>query len=300
MRKVVYRLAAVLVSFAAAAFSVMPLERSQADFSCWMAVLPEETAISSLSVPGTHDSGALHAFADVSGKCQAVPIEEQLEMGVRFFDIRLRQDEDSLHVVHSFVDQRTTLEEVLDAFSDFVEENPSEFLIFSFKEDTSPVRPSMPFAQCLEGYLSGCPAFQKDRALPAALGEARGKCFVLARYAGASAGVEAFDGWKDDDSFPLSQLYVQDNYRVASADEKFADIEKTLALSTEEHYDLVLNFTSCYLTSGFPPTYAAAPARDITPRLESLLESGEGSTGILVCDFMTSELSEKIIRRNFR
>ena len=300
MRKLFLRTTCVLLSFAAAVFSMSPLERAGKDASRWMEQLPDETPLGSLSVPGTHDSAALHSLADAAGKCQSLTVKEQLTAGVRFFDLRLRQDGDSLHLVHSFVDQRTTLEEVLDCFDTFLSENPSEFLLVSFKEDTGAIRPEGTFAHCLENCLEGSSAFSAERTLPDSLGDARGKMIVLARYDSASVGVDVHAGWQDDASFSVENIWVQDDYRVENPAEKLESIDHALDIAKAQEFDLVLNFTSCYLTSGFPPTYAAAPARAILPALSDTAASGEGSMGVMVCDFMTAELAEKIIGRNFK
>lgn len=63
-------------------------------------------------IPGTHDSGAMHSIFDVAGKCQDLNIQQQLKIGVRFLDIRLRLKNDELEVVHSFVEQKLSFRSV--------------------------------------------------------------------------------------------------------------------------------------------------------------------------------------------
>lgn len=60
--------------------------------SDWMGAIPDEAYVSSLNVPGSHDSGLHEASVGVAlmAECQKLTIREQLEAGVRFFDIRLR------------------------------------------------------------------------------------------------------------------------------------------------------------------------------------------------------------------
>lgn len=65
--------------------------------------LDDSLLISDMTIPGTHDSGALHSIFDVAGKCQDLNIKQQLKVGVRFLDIRLRLKNNELEVVHSFV-----------------------------------------------------------------------------------------------------------------------------------------------------------------------------------------------------
>eukprot|EP01084_Bolivina_argentea_P015330 28658_1 len=58
--------------------------------------------INELSIPGTHDSGAFHAigFRAEYGYCQDSNIEEQLKMGIRYFDIRVEPKPDTLYIRH--------------------------------------------------------------------------------------------------------------------------------------------------------------------------------------------------------
>ena len=57
----------------------------------WMSHIPNDKLISEISIPGTHDSAA--RFEDGIGsfiRCQDLTLTEQLNRGIRFFDIRQR------------------------------------------------------------------------------------------------------------------------------------------------------------------------------------------------------------------
>ena len=138
-----------------------------------------------------------------------------------------------------------------------------------------------------------------DRELPATLGEMRGKIYILARYEDASIGIPAYQGWQDSTSFDLNGMHIQDHYKLSDTAVKQSDILAAIAKADTRQYSIVLNFTSCYLEHGFPPTSAAAPARTINPWLTEFLRSAESCSGIFVCDFITSELAAALIERNF-
>lgn len=299
-RKRLFRLLGPVLCALIAAAAMLPIERAVIDRSDWMKKLPDDAALNTLSVPGTHDSGALYAFAGVSGKCQSVGIPQQLKMGVRFLDIRLKLVRNELHVVHSFADQRLMLGEVLDSIASFIRDNPSEFLLVSFKEDDGPVKSDVTFASRLEEMLAGYEdVIAPDRALPEKLGDARGKIYILARYDSASVGIPAYHGWQDSASFALNGIYIQDHYQISDVSGKQSDILAAVGQAASGAHRLTLNFTSCYFDHGFPPMYAAAPARTINPWLIGILVSDEPCAGIFVCDFMTSELAGAVIERNF-
>lgn len=291
----------LLVCVVAALLAVIPLQRGQADRSGWMSELDDTEALSSLTIPGTHDTGALHSIAEISGKCQTLSTKEQLKIGVRFLDIRLQPVGNKLHVVHSFVDQMTDFEDSLADMVEFIRSNKSEFLILSIKEDASAKNSDKNFTEVLESMLLSYPEISTSQALPDTVGDARGKIHVAARYKNAAIGIPCYDGWEDDAAFALGDIYVQDNYCVSSAEEKIADVHSTYAVAQSREYSLVLNFTSCYLESGFPPIYAGIPAHDINRDTEkAMTEYPDGPLGVLVCDFMTAELANAIIGRNFK
>jgi 1-phosphatidylinositol phosphodiesterase len=300
-KRIVIKLISLLLLSVLGIFAILPMQFSLSNNSKWMKDLDDSTPINSLSIPGTHDSGAIYSIADLSGKCQTLNIKEQLLAGVRFLDIRLQLKDDKLRVVHSFVDQNTLFADTLLDIATFLRENPSEFLIVSIKKDADDHNSVKDFAPLLEQMLYEYgDVLNTTRELPNTVGQARGKMHILSRYSGSSLGVECVGGWYDDTSFALGDIYVQDNYNVDSANTKTSDVEATLDTAASMQYSLTLNYTSCYLASGFPPIYAGTPAYTINPYLKNKLSSGNAPTGVMVCDFITSELCEIIIRRNFK
>ena len=294
--------ALILLSVVVALAAVIPLQRAEADRSDWMSTLDDGAALNSITSPGTHDSGALHSVAEISGKCQTLSISEQLKVGVRFLDIRLQLVDNELRVVHSFTDQMTDFDDALADMIEFIRENKSEFLLVSIKEDASAKRSDKKFADVLESMLSAYSEVSGARELPDTVGDARGAIHILSRYKNSSIGVPCYDGWEDDDSFVIGDIYVQDNYRVSSSAEKIADIRSTYAVAPLKEYSLVLNYTSCYLETCFPPIYAGLPAHDINRDTErAMAEEYVGEAlGVIVCDFITAELADAIIGRNFK
>ena len=302
MKKIIKYGALVLLSVVLTLVAVLPMQSGEADRSDWMAKLDDNASLNSLTIPGTHDSGALHSLAEISGKCQSLPIKEQLKIGVRFLDIRLQLVDNKLKVVHSFTDQMTDFEDVLSDMTAFIRDHQSEFLLVSIKEDADPQRSNREFADVLESMLLSHSEINRSQSLPQTVGEARSAIHIIARYKNATIGLPCYNGWTDDASFVLNNVYVQDNYRVSDTKEKIADIRQTYSVALEGTYTLVLNYTSCYLSTCFPPIYAGLPAHDINDDTINAVanEYDQGPLGVLVCDFITSELADVIIGRNFK
>lgn len=108
--------------------------------------IPNDTLISEINIPGTHDSGAEYVDYRFFSRCQNANIEAQLNMGVRFLDIRLEKKGDALLVVHGFAKcykdkkkkERLTLDRVVKICRQFLSDNPSETIIMSLKRDHGP------------------------------------------------------------------------------------------------------------------------------------------------------------------
>lgn len=276
-----------------------PLDCGKTSAVNWMSAVGDDVQINQLSLPGTHDSGATHSIADVAGKCQSLSIGEQLKIGVRFFDIRLQIRNGALKVVHSFVDQNLDFETVLKDFYNFLTQNPTEFLIVSIKEDADSVGSNLSFDLAVKTALEKRKEVVNFATeLPKTVGDARGKIHLISRFSG-DFGVPAHFGWHDSTSFEIGEIFVQDNYCIMDEKVKIADIQSAFEKSASCSYGLVLNFTSCYFDFGFPPTYAGSTAKIINGWLLENLDKQSGCLGVVISDFVTSELVEKIYRRNY-
>lgn len=282
------------------AFALNPINYvAKTEVSNWMSKLDKKTKITELSIPGSHDSGATHSILDIAGKCQDLSITDQLNIGVRYFDIRLQLVKDKLQVVHSFVSQDLSFESVISSLATFVRDNPYEFVFMSIKEEAKAISSNKKFEDVLKTDLSKYePYISYEDTLPETVWDARGKIHLLSRYKGSTVGVPSYNGWRDDDTFIMGDFYVQDNYDISDVNDKKKDILDTIDYSLNNSDKLVLNFTSAVLDNDFPPLYSGGTARIINPWLKDELKDKEGSLGIMVMDFVTSELCDLVIRRN--
>ena len=281
-------------------FAFVSFDRKYDEISTdWMSKVSDDVNILELSIPGTHDSGAQHSIADVAGKCQDLSISSQLKIGVRFLDLRLQLVNDEFRVVHSFVDQDLKFETVVEDLYSFIKNYSSEFLIISIKEDNSSVNSTISFDQALIKALKPYEDvfMLNESQLPKTLGEARSKIYILSRFSG-DVGIPAYFGWNDDDSFELEDLYIQDNYNISDIEEKKTDILNTIKYANNNPNKLVINFTSCYLDPGIPPTYAGTTALAINPWLKEEIGKNNDKLGIMLIDFIDEELSKAIYMRN--
>lgn len=280
-------------------FAMIPINTDEL-INPWMSKLSDDTLITDMSIPGSHDSGASHSFFDIAGKCQDLSVKKQVDIGVRFFDLRLQMVNDEFKIVHSFVDQNLKFKSVIKDLYNFISEYNEEFLIISIKKEADDINSSLDFEDLLKQELNPYQdLISFDNSLPNSLRECRGKIFIMSRY-NLSFGIPSYQGWSDDDTFTLNNMYIQDNYCVNSALEKIEDIKKTIEIKNSFNNQLVLNFTSCYLDNGFPPTYAGSMAKEINPWLSDYINNNNNlKLGITISDFVNEELVSLIIGSNF-
>ena len=297
-RTLITSLIVLATSIIVSIFAFVPVNRIHSGYSkTWMSQVSDDAKIKEMSLPGSHDSGATHSIADVAGKCQDLDIKTQLNIGVRFLDLRIQLINDEFIITHAFVKQNLTLKEVLDDIDSFLNKNNEEFLLLSIKEEESSVDSSLNYNEALKRDLVKYDTISLDNILPTTLGEARGKAYVLSR-SWCDFGVPCYSGWRDDTSFDMNDLYVQDNYNIQDVEEKKNNILDTIEYANNNPDKLVLNFTSCYLDPGFPPSYAGTTALAINPWLESNIKNSNSRLGILIIDFVTESLSKTIYMRN--
>lgn len=282
--------------------AMIPISNSyESNINNWMSKVNDETKLIDMSIPGSHDSGATHSIFDIAGKCQELSIKQQLNIGTRFFDLRLQLVGEEFKIIHGPVDQNLKFKDVLNDICSFVKKYSSEFIIISIKQEDSSVNNSRSFEEVLNDELNKYKeiiSFKNE--LPVNVSEARGKVHILSRH-NLDYGYPCYYGWEDDSTFILNDLYVQDNYCIDNVEEKIEDIKKTIDVSNNQNNDkYVINFTSCYLDNAFPPSYAGTAARDINLWFKNYLkENSNIKLGIIVSDFISEDLCSLIYRRNY-
>lgn len=157
-------------------------EQRAADNADWMSALRDNARLSELSVPGTHDSmshrGNL-SFVD-NTRTQTMNLQQQLESGIRYIDIRVKYTETGFPLHHGIVYLGYDFEDVLKTVQIFLKQHPGETIIMRLKQENSSASdPQMKavFDTYYERYqnLFWKPTGEKDPTL----GSMRGKLVLL-------------------------------------------------------------------------------------------------------------------------
>ena len=284
----------------------------------WMKQVDDDTDISNITIPGTHDSATCFVQVPYLAKCQVIPIDKQLECGYRYLDIRLKVKDNKLYLVHGPCACKTDiapwsdnleLSDVLEMCYTFLDNNPSETVIFAIKSEDKNQDISQ-FQTLLNSYI------QKDTSkwlltntIPT-LKECRGKCVLVRRFEdvanlGDASGMPIM--WQDQkgvsttpfengiDPDTTHSLVVQDRFEY-EVEPKLDSFKNTLNAANISKDTLVLNFLS---TKG-PHIYGCPyqHAKDLNPSLMELNLNNNKYNGWIVIDFATANEAKEIYSTN--
>ena len=293
----------------------------------WMSGLPDDRAISAISIPGTHGSGARFVAPSLFRKAQKQSLAEQMDSGFRYFDISLSVQErqkkgkkDRLIFTEDgktcrksrnpFAGPLTFTSAAKTAYA-FLDENPSETLIFCLDDDDRTDDAASFKALLLEEVKDNSDRWYTENDIPE-LGTVRGKIVLANRFQTtleAAVGVFGLNlDWADQDNeepvdLPYAQtmingtdhLWVQDRHRYNVA-QKWDAVTDTLSNCEAGADTLSLNFLSTKGSSALGrPSYFAKRLNG--KLLEEPLTAGT-CYGVIVFDFGTAELARKVYETN--
>lgn len=234
----------------------------------WMFSLADTTKVTSLSIPGTHDTGTYKiSKAKFGSRCQNNDITRQLEDGIRFFDIRLKnndvQSNDPLQLYHDIFDCDVSFGDVMQSCVHFLAQHPSEIILVSVKNEQQGEKISNNFIKYLKKYPN---SYYRGNKLTT-LKDLRGKILFLYRFVFEPvSGFEKdkvgvmFGPWQDDTSFESTnsvnqKFQIEDNYNEHDTHKKVDFVEKNLKKAVAQDA-LFVTFNSISAGAHSPYQYA--------------------------------------------
>ncbi|MCR4674127.1 MAG: phosphatidylinositol-specific phospholipase C [Lachnospiraceae bacterium] len=320
----------LMVGCVLSSFSINEVKAADNNISAtdWMSNISDDTYLSSVTVPGTHDSATAHIFPSFFLQCQTQSFKEQLNSGYRYLDIRLALDEteegEKLKFIHSFgtckkgssflqlFSETLYLEDALEDIYEFLDEHPSETIIFCVKSENSDDDPSVFESKFFEAIDENSSKWYTENEIPS-LGDVRGKIVLATRFEDVNGLGETRTGlhfnWSNQDNKEAiidtqevtmitesNQLWVQDRYKY-NVETKWDAIVESLENCQAGDETFSLNFCS---TSG--NGYAGHPkkyARILNKNLLDYEFSSQTSYGVIIVDFGNEELARHIYSTNF-
>ena len=274
------------------------------DLSGWMSQLADDLPLSSITIPGTHDSSTFLADSGEGAgfvKTQTLDFGGQLAAGCRFFDIRcFVTAQNQLELCHANFPMGDDFQTALDVFSSFLNDNPKETILMSVKEDAAN-QGTVVFSSVFDTYYQANETlFNKSNIIPK-LGETRGQVVLLRRFDDPQ-GEKGLDfPFSDNTSFQNAMdenssqyLFGEDVYNPKTISYKQSAIQNNLnrALYDNDANHLYATFTSGYVDSAEPPEVDTPLdlSQEINPWLSDFLSRVDSRSplGIIAMDFVES------------
>lgn len=291
----------------------------------WMMHVDDNADLFSLNLAGTHDCVTQYVQLSHMARCQDRNIYEQLCLGIRGLDIRVKPNGDRLGMVHgitkafvnpSHISAWMDMADVLAHCYNFLKMNPSETIVFQFKDDRSRENgKEKSFDNLFNTYIKGNEDrwYLKNRT--PRMSECRGKIVLIRRcpmadrpeYTDENTGID-FSKWVEQDTVvpePLTlktggrdemTFIILDRYKYKPVP-RWSECIKPF-LDTMKPFDgtYIINYLST--AGGLKGPYRNA--QYINPKFMEYKLDSNTYYGMIYVDFPTSELVKKIISTNFR
>ncbi|KAF8556928.1 PLC-like phosphodiesterase [Imleria badia] len=209
------------------------------DTSCFLASIPNSVPLSSLMLPGTHETMAFYGWP--ISQCQYRPLDTQLHAGIRVIDIRLSIIDGRLIAYHGIFPEFTPFLDMLVTLHNFLTSpaTASEMVVVFIKQEDSNTKlfPTLVHDEIVAS-PGGLQMWFLENRIPC-LGEVRGKAVMFSRF-GADCWENGANGihpplWPDSakEGFEWecdgTLVRTQDWYGIPS----FFSIPEKVSLSTE-------------------------------------------------------------------
>ncbi|MGN1347355.1 MAG: phosphatidylinositol-specific phospholipase C domain-containing protein [Acutalibacteraceae bacterium] len=292
------------------------------NLSKWMEKINDGRSILSLDIPGAHDCAANFIHMARMSKCQNTDIYGLLSLGIRALDVRVALRDNKLILVHgvhrAFVspdkDARALeIDDIIKQIKRFLNENPSETVIFQFKNDN-------------EKHMEDCFDILYDRYIAKEnklwftenripqIGEVRGKIVLFRRcemysvnkkYCADCAGIDLSRWVNQENLVPESlilsthsrdktEFIIQDRYNYSPKPRWRKCVEPFLSERKPFDGKGIL----CYLSTAGGLLGPEKNADYMNARFLSYPLQKENCYGILYFDFPTKDITKKVIENN--
>ena len=302
-------------------------DKPQVAATNWMTLLDDNTKVALLTIPGTHDAAT--STCSAMGKCQTLTIPQQLECGVRAFDLRPTMDNNNTlgNIYHTILDTGVSMADAMMYFDNFLKAHPGEgiIVIMRYESERQFLSPSITednYKTAMKNFLWDSRIYQSRMAAfnrSMTMKDLRGKILIISRndLSPVSTFETAYTEWSHSNSVGealqiygtggLGRIYVQDMYSAEkngnSSEADFLAKKKelvcklldiTVPFREYEQNNWVINYCSGYAGPSFASDSYAKNAASTNPAaLEHIREhTGKGFTGIVMMDYAGTDTYE--------
>ncbi|KAL5611648.1 hypothetical protein BROUX41_000770 [Berkeleyomyces rouxiae] len=276
----------------------------------WMGKISSDISVSAISIPGTHASMTVTLGNHLDDQCQNTNLEQQLDGGIRYLDLKARRHGDRLHIFNGGRSTAYDLGDVFETSIKFLEQHETEFIIMCLTKDSWRDGSHVFETLVQDSYVNAetdlgkkirkrlyIPKNPKDFSYPT-LGEIRGKLLIIQDFTTETPGRFGIP-------FKSDKLVVS-NWKTASKfvgmSAKWGTVESSIKKANDNSKNnLHITYTS--VSRGIAPFRAAAGPKTedkgLNDRLADYITAGNvARTGVVVMDFPGKKLVDMIIERN--
>lgn len=294
----------------------------------WMSGLDDATLVRDMSIPGSHESCALYGGG--LSQCQSLTITQQLNRGIRFFDIRCVnayggpafERPDDFPIYHGGLTQGIWFSAVQEQCAAFLDRHPTETILMNVQlaqpgnlrnRPDSEFQPK--FSKAIAPYAGhwSFPDWSPPSS-PWPLGRCRNQ-IILIRSGWPSTGLPGGNGleWNGYavNGMSYNALFQTQNHwedaagNPQSTPNKIREVEHYLELAAAGvtgRNRIYLNFLS-WAAGAYVGTAAEAVNNQVLPYVASGMTAKRGRLGVVALDFVGNTgwngcLEEAVIRRN--
>ena len=301
------------------------------DYLNWMQTLDDNLFLSRLSIPGAHDAATSSCSSNgLSGSAhtQTYTIAQQLEHGVRMFDLRPVWDGSNMMIYHGIVNTKVKFNDALTTLCNFLDAHPKEFLfvIMRHEDDIASSDDKAKWPAQMKNCLNAKKQYLIDYSPTLTVRDMRGKMLVMSRNTYDDGPLGGYVNGGGDNgtlnktlvgpSGAYMNFTIQDMYDVAGSgqlNQKVAAIKALLDRSMgEQEYRLYMNHTSGYSkkSSFIGISYSTFEgvqecARTCNKAMIDYMQGKTGPMGFVMMDFAGDNnyngqnLIDLIINNNF-
>ena len=330
MKKKIKVLLSLCMILTVALTLMMPAMASAADDSTpnkhyldWMSLIPDKTKISSISIPGTHDSASQYCTLPYCTSCQDSSMYQQLLDGYRYIDVRLElnSNKDGFIFTHGGFKCKESLwpwasnityDKLCKDTYQFLSDNPTETVIFAVKLENSNDDVATAQRIIMNEVKNNPDKWYTKNTIPT-MGEVRGKIILAARYDDVLNVGDELHGlhfnWTDqsekdvvDMPYALSmmnaneRLWVQDRYKY-SIQNKFDAFKDGIENCQAGDDAIFINFLSLSGQGLIP--HPKGNADSLNRMFNEMKLQQNTSYGIIVLDRATKDMASKVFETNF-
>lgn len=291
----------------------------------WMARLPDNVYVATLSIPGAHDActgcgwaSGMESLGDLFARTQDIDLAAEWSIGIRAFDLRPCVYESHMNINHGIMPTQMHFEDALALLRDSLHEHPSEFVVIHLLHETDGDQVENAYNSRLLELLGrdDLKDLFVDFKTNLIVGDLRGRILLLSRDNYATSPVGGFFlNWTGEANWSRQtqgrirgrstngRLYMQDfadTHNAGGLDTKVSSICQLLDFSTTHEVKQtstitwVFNFASAYsLTQNLfgnevslSDGYRDNAAHTHAAILDYLATHDPGPTGIVMMDFV--------------